>query len=410
MTAVRREGKPGRRKVTRGAGTGMAALVALGLGCGCGQAVIRPQNPAGLAAATPARLGPVPGVNEGNTFATDKLNGGLSTPSIERSGLARTTWNGWKVPGGQSAQAPPAPESLVLSTPPASAAGDGAVLAGTTPAVPMPIPQPAAGGTSRPAGADPLIDACRSTKIAPPLRRLAASGTGSDPLTAAVVEARTAPAPVAAEEVAGASPVREMPPPAEADEAPAPEPAEAPSPAPEPAEAPSPAHVEAPAPAPTPAPVSEPIAAPEPPAAAEAAPKAPQAPAATPATPATPADPIEMPIELPPLDAEPAAAPETAGKALRDASETSKIEMPRPVGGDATVGPAPIPGTVPGMPTPPPLPPLAGEARAEVKSVDKTVERASRPVTIPMPSRPGTNPGGPKPEAEVPPLTLPALP
>src|SRR4051794_32401418 len=106
MTVVRRDEKPGRRMVLRGAGVGVAAVLSLGAGFGCGQAAIRPQSPA--AASLPvkrgASLAPVAEVNEGNTFASDKLNAGVNAPGLERTPLAKTTWNGWKLPSGTGSE------------------------------------------------------------------------------------------------------------------------------------------------------------------------------------------------------------------------------------------------------------------------------------------------------------------
>ena len=50
MAVVSRNGRPNRTNVTRGARTGVVALLALGAGVGCGQAMLRPQSGPGLAA------------------------------------------------------------------------------------------------------------------------------------------------------------------------------------------------------------------------------------------------------------------------------------------------------------------------------------------------------------------------
>lgn len=222
MTTVRRNGRPNRPWRTRGARTGMVALLALGAGVGCGQPALRTQGGAGpLAEPTLSRMsfwehspgrqanaaavgkraapGPVAidsGVAEA---ANEKLNGGITLATFDGSTFARTTWNGWKVPENK---AKPAANVAATEAPAAvSTANPGAESAPPMTVAAAEIPPPARrspgavaeSGTSL----DALVAACRSTKIAPPMLAPPASKV-SAPVEAQVEPPQAADSPVAA--------------------------------------------------------------------------------------------------------------------------------------------------------------------------------------------------------------------
>jgi hypothetical protein len=252
-----------------GAGPG---LVALSLGLvdepipGRSMGWVDPSHPQTSPASAGAPAGGEPVVAA--AVAGESPTATVTEPTFDGSTFARTTWNGWKIPPVR---------------PPASL-----VLRGSA----IPLPHTMTRDADPAAAADPLLDACKATRIAPPLRHLSgSSGAAFDALLAACRETKIAPPMVRPATPPGHDPV---PPPAD----PTP-PAASPEP---PAREPTARVIELPAP-------REVADAPMPEAGEPPAPEAAIVgePSPTPGPSTTAGEPMDAPVALPAL-AEPAAA------------------------------------------------------------------------------------------------------
>jgi hypothetical protein len=238
MAVGRREVRPNREKRVRGRSTrtGMLALLALGTGAGCGQSLLRPQPGTGLVSQTlglvaepmPNRLlawddpgervrisAEAPGRPAsvalagnilGSSVSPDRLNGSPMSPRFDRpTNLAGTpgaatslTWNGWKLPDPRGPEASAAAAAIASAGLPALVpvpARSGITRLSTNiPGTTIPMPQRVVAGT---AVDDRLLAASRDAKIAPPMRRVAPtgseSGSGLESLIAACRETKIAP-------------------------------------------------------------------------------------------------------------------------------------------------------------------------------------------------------------------------
>ena len=223
MTEVCRSGRPNRPKGMRSARTGVVALLALSAGAGCGQTMLRPATGPGLAAQALGQVNEdVPGRqlgwnDPGQLSAREALvakGGGSAKTGLPPAGpisldgvtagpppspmivtfdgstFARTTWNGWKLPGPRPFGTPGGPMI-------ASANGNDPVgVASRLTKIEAPRPIAAAPGIRL--VDESLLAACRVSKIAPPMRRVAARPAGAavaavDGLAAACRESKIAP-------------------------------------------------------------------------------------------------------------------------------------------------------------------------------------------------------------------------
>lgn len=144
-----------------GVSRGWLAVVALGLGTGCGTPVIRSDMRGRMDSVVSS---PVDGIHEPAAFPAERLNGGTAVAGLQGSTGSGKTWNGWKVPpvketGG--AGLVQNVEAAVVKEPKVEAPAELAVL---------PVE-----GTET---SDPLLRACRETRIELPKVGKAADGMG----------------------------------------------------------------------------------------------------------------------------------------------------------------------------------------------------------------------------------------
>ena len=141
----------------------MLAVAALGLGAGCGAP--------GLRSAPLSRMDPVVSSSDGviqepAAFGVDRLNGGLkAVAGAPVSGGNGTTWNGWKVPAGREMGVVEKVQAVVLNEPKAAATAELPVF----PVFPV-LPEE---GMEL---SDPLLRACRETRIELPMVGKAVEG------------------------------------------------------------------------------------------------------------------------------------------------------------------------------------------------------------------------------------------
>lgn len=236
MTVERRDRRSDRRRVRREVRTGMVALLSLAAVTGCGQTYLRPEQvpvehwpkvpPRVVSAADPAHAGgPTAKLAELDRMA--RTRGPVQMGTVQP--LARqvredvngplfyqpTTWNGWKVPTSKPVEAvastpvdPPssAPAAAVapISSPAPAAMVAHSPAGPTLPSVPS-LYQPAANAPGAPG--DPLMNACRDSKIAPPRAVDGKAGDqGADQLLSACRDTKIAPPMRRSEKVASATP------------------------------------------------------------------------------------------------------------------------------------------------------------------------------------------------------------
>lgn len=197
MTAERRNGRPNRPRNYRGLRTGVMALLALSSGVGCGQSMLRSGGGPGLAAESlgltsepiPSRnltwsesgpegvpnrpgSGTISGVlasaNGGATVGADLLSVAPTAINADPSVYDRMKSDGWKQPSSKPATA--------VASKPATARPDVAsseieAMPATVPVAPRvaTVAAPARPASEPETGLKGLMEACKATKIAPPV-------------------------------------------------------------------------------------------------------------------------------------------------------------------------------------------------------------------------------------------------